>query len=323
MITRLLSLDLSLLEKVRHIDGKIIARCPACAEHGDDRTGNHLAIFPSGKFACAATPGDTEHRRRIFAKAGVDSKQLSDPEELRLVRKNRAVEQRRITELEHLNATIRERREAIIARHPWDLADVWENSPQRIDCDLVEHDPRWFISSLFDQGSIVWTGEVYHSGKRHSDHWRSVHDWQEAPLDQVGPMTCPAIWKPKTFDRIGNNIIGSPYTVLDFDGFDGQKPKTPEEISELMHESLAIIRWIREGLHWNLAAMVWSGSKSIHAWFHTPPHTVIKSLKDTASALGIDAGLIGCPGHPCRLPGQIHKKTGSISRVLWLQAPTA
>jgi hypothetical protein len=35
---------------------------------------------------------------------------------------------------------------------------------------------------------------------------------------------------------------------------------------------------------------------------------------DTADAIV----LIGHPGHPCRLPGQRHTKTGGISRVLWL-----
>jgi hypothetical protein len=82
-----------------------------------------------------------------------------------------------------------------------------------------------------------------------------------------------------------------------------------------------LVRWIREGLRWQLAAIVWTGSKSIHAWMHTPPAAVLQSLRDTSAALGIDAGLIGRPEHPCRLSGQRHAKTGGMSRVLWLQNP--
>lgn len=47
------------------------ARCPACAEIGRDRTGNHLWIAESGKYGCAAYPADTAHRRRIYALVGV------------------------------------------------------------------------------------------------------------------------------------------------------------------------------------------------------------------------------------------------------------
>jgi hypothetical protein len=71
----------------------------------------------------------------------------------------------------------------------------------------------------------------------------------------------------------------------------------------------------------NSSWIVWTGSKSIHAWFHSPPTGVLQSLKNNACALGIDPGLIGRPEHPCRLLGQRHSKTGGMSRVLWLQAP--
>ncbi len=65
-----MSLDLSKLEKVRHReDGGVEARCPACAEGGHDRKGQHLLVKPDGRFGCCANPKDREHRRRIFALA--------------------------------------------------------------------------------------------------------------------------------------------------------------------------------------------------------------------------------------------------------------
>lgn len=66
-----MSLDLSRLEKVRKRIGKIVARCPACAEHGHDEKGEHLVIYQNGKFGCVANPGAAgkEHRQRIFALA--------------------------------------------------------------------------------------------------------------------------------------------------------------------------------------------------------------------------------------------------------------
>lgn len=67
-----MSLDAAKLEKVRKLPGGIVqARCPACAEGGHDRTGEHLRIYPDGRFGCCVHPKDKEHRKRIFALAGV------------------------------------------------------------------------------------------------------------------------------------------------------------------------------------------------------------------------------------------------------------
>ena len=67
-----MSLDIARLEKVRQVGGKTIARCPACAEEGNDEKGEHLVIMPDGRFGCVAHPGAAgkSHRQRIFAMAG-------------------------------------------------------------------------------------------------------------------------------------------------------------------------------------------------------------------------------------------------------------
>jgi hypothetical protein len=66
------SLDTARLEKVRELAGGIVqARCPACAEGGGDRKGEHLRVHPDGRYGCCVHPKDGEHRKRIFALAGV------------------------------------------------------------------------------------------------------------------------------------------------------------------------------------------------------------------------------------------------------------
>jgi hypothetical protein len=66
-----MSLDPRKLEKLRELaNGVMQARCPACAEGGRDRAGEHLRIYPDGRFGCAVYPKDREHRKRIFALAG-------------------------------------------------------------------------------------------------------------------------------------------------------------------------------------------------------------------------------------------------------------
>lgn len=66
-----MSLDVAKLEKVRELAGGMVqARCPACAEGGNDRSGEHLRIYPDGRFGCCVHPKDGEHRKRIWALAG-------------------------------------------------------------------------------------------------------------------------------------------------------------------------------------------------------------------------------------------------------------
>jgi hypothetical protein len=69
-----MSLDLSKLERVRHRGKKTVARCPACAEVGHDRRGEHLVIDAESAFSCVIYSGDSAeakaHRKRIFALSG-------------------------------------------------------------------------------------------------------------------------------------------------------------------------------------------------------------------------------------------------------------
>ena len=66
-----MGIDIRKLENVSEkFDNKVIARCPACAAEGGDKKGEHLVIFPDGKFGCVKYEGDAAHRNRIHALAG-------------------------------------------------------------------------------------------------------------------------------------------------------------------------------------------------------------------------------------------------------------
>ena len=69
-------LDLKLLKNVHQHptkDGALQAQCPACAEGGSDKTGNHLILFDGGEgpFGCVVDQS-AEHYSRIFALAKAD-----------------------------------------------------------------------------------------------------------------------------------------------------------------------------------------------------------------------------------------------------------
>ena len=73
------SLQLDLIVKLRRQPSGFVGRCPACAEVGQDNGGNHLIIWPDGRFACVCHPGyqGREHRKRIFFLVGNKQKTRS------------------------------------------------------------------------------------------------------------------------------------------------------------------------------------------------------------------------------------------------------
>ncbi len=76
-----MSLDTTKLENVEHRRSRLITRCPACAEQGNDSKGEHLSIDEQGRFSCVIYPGDTgkEHRKRIFELTGIKNERGGSP----------------------------------------------------------------------------------------------------------------------------------------------------------------------------------------------------------------------------------------------------
>ena len=76
-----LSLETRKLAVVRRLDdGTLIARCPVCGAIGKDRKGEHLVVYPDGRFGCVVFPGDAGwlHRKAIWEAVG-DRKRKRPP----------------------------------------------------------------------------------------------------------------------------------------------------------------------------------------------------------------------------------------------------
>ena len=68
-----MSVDLQKLTVSRRLaDGTDVARCPACAAIGQDRKGEHLVVYPDGRFGCVLHPRDAGwlHRKAIWEAVG-------------------------------------------------------------------------------------------------------------------------------------------------------------------------------------------------------------------------------------------------------------
>lgn len=73
-----MSLDLSRLTNVKATPEGWEARCPACAAHGSDKTGNHLSIRRNGQYNCVVGSKIPGHNANIRAAARGDA--LTDVE---------------------------------------------------------------------------------------------------------------------------------------------------------------------------------------------------------------------------------------------------
>jgi hypothetical protein len=63
------ALDLGKLTNVKDHGDKITAGCPACKARGADASGNHLVLFPDGRFGCVVN-SDKSHRAEVLRHAG-------------------------------------------------------------------------------------------------------------------------------------------------------------------------------------------------------------------------------------------------------------
>lgn len=303
-------LKIELLENVKKRNGKITARCPACAEDGKDTKGEHLTIYPDGKFGCCVFSGNdgTQHRKRIYELVGDKSTQKGVSRYIQYHDNDIDIQKRHQI---ILKSKAEQKIKEVIRSKVWTYEDVKASSPLKVN-DSNCHDPRLIIN-LYPKKSVIWTGEQWQSGEKYGqERFKNREVWLDSPSD-IGSMITPSTWKPDILSRSIVNVDQNLFTVLDFD-------ELPSFISNdvTLHQlALSVTRWLREELNWTLVTIIDTGNKSLHAWFDSKSCD-FDGLKNIAEVLGLDRGLIGRPEHPCRLPNVIHQKSGKRSSILWL-----
>jgi hypothetical protein len=309
------------LENVTHREGKITARCPACAAADGDKSGRHLVIWPdTGKFACAAQPDDKGHRSLIWKLAGEHAglAPLSTADRRALMeRRNQEAAARR--HAARLKDTAARKKAGILRDFAWPIAEIAKESPVQLD-QRTATDWRIFIAALWPPDAVIWIGEKYDSGKScHARHFRPVRGWvADFPRGgPPGPLTCPDSFNPGVISRAAANVAQRPFIVVEADSAIGYKPVTPEGRAANIAANLVLIRWLRDACRWHLCAIVHTGGKSCHGWFHRPPDSHIEDLKTIAPEWGLDSSLYAA-SQPVRLPGVCHSTTGQLSRCLYL-----
>ena len=323
-----LSLDTSKLENVKTRGSKTTAACPACRAAGGDKKGDHLVIFQGGKYGCAAFQGDKPHRQEIFAHAGIlkeltaaekkawaKRKYEADLADMRRIQRKKRQEQ--ITD--KIKAELESKLEPYLSDE-WKVG-LWESSPIRFD--HMEAAPRDFLQFLFKPKDILWLGGQYDSGKpKHAANFRTCADWIK---DEVLPERIAAgTFKPGSISRCGDNVLTSPYIVLESDKMIGHKPITDaeKEVNKAMFAAFIIYAQKRLGLI--LRVVIDTGNKSLHAWFDRPPEGALKVIKSMAEGLRLDSDVINNGDFsPLRMPHCIHDDTKQSAQIIYLNPITA
>lgn len=308
---------------------KWIGRCPACAENGNDKKGEHLAVYADGRFACAAFKGDagTQHRSRMA--------QLCP-----------ALRGGKGTGPVFVAPDLTAEREALKAA----AAVLWEAIKSELSGDLdtlgksarIDEDPRWqfatYLDSMFKPSDLVWVGHLYDASpvtikktpdgpevretKPHrlfSRHLFPAGDlsarakmWDIAYQDRLD-LTRGIAWKPGSISRHGNNVDAMRFAVVEHD--DASKA-----------DQVALIRYVRDVLGWNLRMVIDTTGKSLHGLFdvsHLSPE-MLSTHAVTLENMGVDPNALRqsatrCPGL-IRQPNQNKpgSPSGEMQRIVWL-----
>jgi hypothetical protein len=271
--------------------------CPACREAGADKKGNHLAVFPSGKFACAVHPGDKAHNRRIVElRPDLGKDEAFQPAQSKRLISHPGASKSAVKPLDLLSR--------IKSDFPATVADLWEASPVRCDEDIDE--TRAFLR-LFPHDALLWIApDIYQTGKpEHTLCWRTRTEWERETFTAQGMRIAPSSFRQGTISRKAKYVIQHLFVVIESDLIgDGKLYASKDEFCSL-------IRWLREACGWHLAAVVDSGRRSLHAWFRHPGDVDMTQLAEHAAALGLDSKFSE-PSQPWRLPGP--KREGSDQR---------
>lgn len=165
------------------------------------------------------------------------------------------------------------------------------------DADLWRHFLR-----IFHPDDVVWIGDKIDSGAEHfATNFRTVAEWLKSE-SCPGPRIAPATFKAGSYSRTKENVEAHRLFVVEHDKLG-------------IREQCALIKCTRQWCR--LRAVIFTGNKSLHAWFDVPAPKALERLRVMLPAWGVDpAGFR--PNQPFRMPATIHEKSGRYADLLYL-----
>ncbi len=283
-------------------------RCPGADLHSnrDGRRDCRVTLDGAPTVFCTHTSclsAIEEANRRLRSEIGKEEREPGPALPRRKPTAEELVRQRKAVEAERLARNAKAALDGVLRDHAIAPADLWMMSPTSLigikDADLWRH-----LLRIFHHEDVVWIGDKTDSGAAHfATNFRTVAEWLRSK-SCPGPRIAPATFKAGSYSRSGDNVEAHRLFVVEHDTLG-------------IREQCALIKYVRQWCR--LRAVVFTGNKSLHAWFDVPAPKVLERLRVMLPAWGVDpAGFK--PTQPFRLPGTIHEKSGRHSDLLLLDA---
>lgn len=283
-------------------------RCPGADLHSnpDGRRDCRVTIDGAPTVYCTHTSclsAIEEANRRLRSEIGKAEREPGPALPRRKPTAEELERQRKAVEAERLARNAKAALEGVLRDHAIAPADLWMMSPTSLvgirDADLWRH-----LLRIFQPADIVWIGDVLDSGAPHNArNFRTVSEWLTSSTCP-GPRIAPAAFKTGSYSRTKEDVEAHRLFVVEHDKLG-------------IREQCALIKYTRQWCR--LRAVIFTGNKSLHAWFDVPAPKVLERLRVMLPAWGVDpAGFR--PTQPFRMPGTIHEKSGRHSDLLFLDS---
>jgi hypothetical protein len=288
--------------------GRGFCRCPGADLHSnpDGRRDCRVTIDGAPTVYCTHTSclsAIEEANRRLRSEIGKAEREPGAPLARRKPTAEELERQRKAVEAERLARNAKAALDGVLRDYATDPADLWRTSPTSLvgieDADLWRH-----LLRIFHSQDVVWIGDVRNSGAPHNTrNFRTAADWLTS-TSCPGPRTAPAAFKAGSYSRTKEDVEAHRLFIVEHDTLG-------------IREQCALIKWVRQWCR--LRAVVFTGNKSLHAWFDRPAPEVLEDLLVMLPAWGVDSAGFR-PTQPFRMPGTIHEKSGRYSDLLFLDA---
>jgi hypothetical protein len=172
----------------------------------------------------------------------------------------------------------------------------------------IDLKPAEFLSRLplFISSDVLWCGMPFDSGRAFcAKHFRTLEKWKKVGIPKAWSYTTGCAFVPGTFSRCDAQVVIKRYLILESD--------------VLSHEEMrAVIEWVSYVFELPLRAIVFSGHRSLHAWYDYPGDIWVAENGADLIAAGFCQSTVNKLSQPIRLGGAINQKTRKLQEVLFL-----
>lgn len=286
-----------------------IGPCPACREDGRDNAGNHLVLWPDGRFGCVCNPGDAghDHRVRMAELAPELCGSSGGPRRPRV-------------DFEEEKAAIQAGWDALWVKIEAGLGGGLELLGESAPIPSDPFGQFEVFCRLFAEGDTAWCGTLYDIAE---DKWELTEgtptrrtrrvrfrDNLFAPAD---PASRAAAWE--RIETVGldlaSGLVRDPNATSRSDEFvTGRRFLVVERDNTPLEGQVAAIRYARGVLGWPLAYVVNTGRGNLHGIFDARgiSPTMCEDGSKILAAVGCDAGALS--HSRTRIPGAIRGADG-------------